>query len=1007
MGTKLKMAVFLAIFTLICLGSGAQSAEQTEITVVGRVTDEARQPIAGAEVSVYPYPSVIIRADQMRAQTDEQGNYTLPGIPANTERLSFRVEHPDFLSIRHQLTLETLKPGEVRQDFVLRAGGKVTGQVTSPDGPLLGVRIRSRSLDSSQPSQSTTTNTEGRYILHLAEGEHTVLADHPDYAIASVKVSLKVGEVTVADLALTAGMIISGKVINEAGNPVRGVSVSAFNRGVGSRRQARTDRKGLFEIWGLAEGEIRISAWHRSYARLNGIKAMAGATDLELVLQNANILTGHVVDAESGQPVRSFEVYMAHPNRYPEFSRATQVTRLPGGRFQTTQSFAMGTKYDVVVSAPGYMWSLIEGVMVDSLKDKEGLEIVLSRGAALKGRVVSEDGQPVAKAKVQEMMPGIRTVYSSRVPFLEEGRTDETGIFIFKGVSPDGIDVWISHPDFVDVKRKAVPSGLEAPVEFQMERGLAITGQVFQAGGPAEGVQVTASLKERRDRLVRRTPATTDADGRYSLEHLPPGPYRVLLIKGERTKQMQVQSRDVELVDQDVTLDFEPLGEGKIHGVVILDGKPVAGAQVMAYIGGEDLKDRMPVGRAVTDADGRYELIELPADRIYLNVYKRDLTLTESRDKRISAVDEVDLRKASDVEHQIELKVEYRVILKVGDPAPDFTSTLLDGSTIRLSDYRGKVVLLDFWATWCGPCKKVMPIMEELANEYKDKGVVLIAVDLRESPQTIRSFLQEQGLHPTVALDKDGTIANSYGAKAIPQTVIIGKDGTVQAVHVGSIPNLKEILKKELDDLLAGKKLVPASTPVTLVPSRSLSLEKAEAVWQLQAEFACEDLSMSRENRSKVIAAFVAARRDLREKAEKLRGDDSSGWPLSLRDLSQKELDKFKAVLEGILEKEQSGKAIVSLGAFITSRAGRWDQMVETVKDFELDKEKMRQAVKLVCEYIIDYEKEIEELSWTRDGRSFMSSARKLREELDSGLAKILNDEQFTKWKEATTFRRR
>jgi thiol-disulfide isomerase/thioredoxin len=142
-------------------------------------------------------------------------------------------------------------------------------------------------------------------------------------------------------------------------------------------------------------------------------------------------------------------------------------------------------------------------------------------------------------------------------------------------------------------------------------------------------------------------------------------------------------------------------------------------------------------------------------------------------------------------------------------PAPSFKLELLNGGEFDLSHQKDKnIVILDFWAIWCGPCRSVMPIMEEVANEYKDKGVILIAVNLRESPQAIRSFLQEQGLHPIVALDRDGAVGNIYRAEFIPQTVIIGKDGIVQAVHVGALRNLKKILKKELDDLLAGKKLV-------------------------------------------------------------------------------------------------------------------------------------------------------------------------------------------------------
>lgn len=145
----------------------------------------------------------------------------------------------------------------------------------------------------------------------------------------------------------------------------------------------------------------------------------------------------------------------------------------------------------------------------------------------------------------------------------------------------------------------------------------------------------------------------------------------------------------------------------------------------------------------------------------------------------------------------------------LGKPAPAFKLETLEGGEFDLSSQKDKnIVILDFWATWCGPCRKVMPTMEEVAGEYKDRGVYLIAVNLREGVEKIQSFLLEQGLHPAVALDKDGEVGKLYEAKAIPQTVIIDKDGSIQAVHVGATPDLKEALKKELDDLLAGKKLV-------------------------------------------------------------------------------------------------------------------------------------------------------------------------------------------------------
>lgn len=145
----------------------------------------------------------------------------------------------------------------------------------------------------------------------------------------------------------------------------------------------------------------------------------------------------------------------------------------------------------------------------------------------------------------------------------------------------------------------------------------------------------------------------------------------------------------------------------------------------------------------------------------------------------------------------------------LGKPAANFTLDLLDGGQFELANEKGKsIVILDFFATWCGPCRQIMPSLEALAEEYKDKNVKLIAVNLRETPAQIKSFLSDQGIHPTVVLDKNGMIANDYMVTGIPQTVIVGKDGTVQAVHVGAVPGLKGVMAKELDTLLSGKSLV-------------------------------------------------------------------------------------------------------------------------------------------------------------------------------------------------------
>lgn len=139
-----------------------------------------------------------------------------------------------------------------------------------------------------------------------------------------------------------------------------------------------------------------------------------------------------------------------------------------------------------------------------------------------------------------------------------------------------------------------------------------------------------------------------------------------------------------------------------------------------------------------------------------------------------------------------------------GKAAPDFELATSDGGKFKLSDEKGKnVVILDFWATWCGPCVKAMPVIDKVAKAFAAKGVKFVAVNLRETEADVKGFMEQHKLAPTVAMDKDGAIATQYMVSGIPQTVIVGKDGNVAKVHVGLLPDLEQQLTKELTALTA------------------------------------------------------------------------------------------------------------------------------------------------------------------------------------------------------------
>ncbi len=120
-----------------------------------------------------------------------------------------------------------------------------------------------------------------------------------------------------------------------------------------------------------------------------------------------------------------------------------------------------------------------------------------------------------------------------------------------------------------------------------------------------------------------------------------------------------------------------------------------------------------------------------------------------------------------------------------GKPAPDFKLTGIDGSTVALADLKGSVTVLDFWATWCGPCVESLPHIDQINADLSDKGLKVYAINLQETKAQVQKFIVSKKLTLPVLLDTSGSTAKSYLANAIPETVIIGKDGIVKKVFVG------------------------------------------------------------------------------------------------------------------------------------------------------------------------------------------------------------------------------
>ncbi len=130
---------------------------------------------------------------------------------------------------------------------------------------------------------------------------------------------------------------------------------------------------------------------------------------------------------------------------------------------------------------------------------------------------------------------------------------------------------------------------------------------------------------------------------------------------------------------------------------------------------------------------------------------------------------------------------------QIGNRAPDFELQDLDGQSISLSSLRGSPVMLNFWASWCPPCRYEMPFIQEVYDEWSDKGLMVLAINLEESASTAKQFMQAEGLSFPVLLDTRSIVAGKYNIRAIPTTFLIDKDGIIQGIKIGAFQSKEEI----------------------------------------------------------------------------------------------------------------------------------------------------------------------------------------------------------------------
>ena len=134
--------------------------------------------------------------------------------------------------------------------------------------------------------------------------------------------------------------------------------------------------------------------------------------------------------------------------------------------------------------------------------------------------------------------------------------------------------------------------------------------------------------------------------------------------------------------------------------------------------------------------------------------------------------------------------------------APDFTLKARDGNKLRLAEQRGDIMLINFWASWCGPCIQEMPQLDKLAQKYQPLGVQVWGVNVENDPSAANAYLNKVNVEFPILFDLDNSVSKAYRVEAMPTTVILDKNGTVRSVHRGYKPGFEKKYEDEIKGLL-------------------------------------------------------------------------------------------------------------------------------------------------------------------------------------------------------------
>ncbi len=817
-------------------------ALQKGTTIGGIVQDDRGRPIGGATVFVLvpinerrepgvARPSIW----DYEVKTDAEGRWRCDVVPAKLDDVWLRLNHPDFAGDRMygdtpKPTLEKLR--DLSGVMVMKKGIAVSGRVLAADGsPVAGAKVAQGADRFGSHYPETKSDDQGRFRFENVRPGEMILTVQAKGHGPDLK-RLAVGKESVdVEFRLEPPHRIGGRVVDSRGGPVAGAFVAADTwRGRRSLEfRVDTDEDGRF-AWEDAPGdEVLFDLGKQGFMSVRQKTIKASDEEVTITLLKPLKVGGSVVDDETGKPVEAFTVTpgIDWGNGRAPYWELQSARRQSSGRYE----FEFGEPrhgHLVRIEADGYL-----PVNSPMFKDDQGevaFDARLKKGEGPSGVVIGPGGKPVKGASVCLVTAGAGAyLTNARPPDRRDSpvvETDDAGRFRFPAQQGKFAVVALHDLGYAMVK----DAELAKSSDVKLEAWGRVEGTVRIGSRPGAGESVRLSVRqegrgdEPQPYFDYRT--TADSGGRFAFERVRPGKVDI--------------AREVKLSDRMTGYSHSTpieVGPGAtVRGDLGGTGRPVVGRVVAP--GGEKIDltfgqnslraalpqpdvpkgltneekaewyeawTKTPEGKAYAEGanrnftvkvegDGSFRVEDVPAGDYEVNIAINeppvgnacgiggDLLASARRKFTIPAMEGGRSDEPLDV-GTIELAMTKRV--KVGDQAPGFEVAALGEGVVKLDDFRGKFVLLDFWATWCGPCAAETPHLKSAFEAYRDDDrFAMIGLSLDQDKEAPRKYVDGNALGWRQAFlgnFGEAKLPNEYGVRGIPSIWLIGPDGRVIA----------------------------------------------------------------------------------------------------------------------------------------------------------------------------------------------------------------------------------